>query len=261
MPDDEREIDERFDFAIVQPEKEEGAGPTLEEDPRLLDLAKQAAQCMHEIIGVRHDESRNVDISDIKFVVVELTLPLGSELSKDLFSLWTPSNCITDISLPLFFIKVIFQEDNNGCWITKIMPKGNADRNGTVKPGDQLATINGLSAIGMKVDDICAAIADATRKAREVELTFLRYIGPFQPLLSDGENVTSGRPLCNYTKSDGGSLASRILVEGEKPNSTLSIQTPYGISGIAKGHSSQSKRGRRKFRWFGLGKRNTSKTE
>jgi hypothetical protein len=76
VPDDEREIDEHF--AIVEPE-EEGDGQSLEDDPRLLELAKQAAQCMHEILGVRYDESHHVDIGDIKFVVVELTLPLGSK--------------------------------------------------------------------------------------------------------------------------------------------------------------------------------------
>jgi len=52
---------------------------TLEEDPRLLELAKQAALCIHEVQGAKYDESREVDIADIKFSVVELAIPLGSK--------------------------------------------------------------------------------------------------------------------------------------------------------------------------------------
>ena len=52
---------------------------SLEEDPRLLELAKQAAQCKHEVQGVPYDRSRAVDIGDIKFIVIELVLPLGSK--------------------------------------------------------------------------------------------------------------------------------------------------------------------------------------
>jgi hypothetical protein len=52
---------------------------SLEDDPRLLELAKQAALCMHEVLGVYYDESQGVDIGDIKFVVVVLSLPLGSK--------------------------------------------------------------------------------------------------------------------------------------------------------------------------------------
>ena len=55
------------------------------------------------------------------------------------------------------------------------MPKGNADLHGGLEAGDQLAAINGNSSIGMKVDDICSEISEASAKARVVELTFLRY--------------------------------------------------------------------------------------
>jgi hypothetical protein len=52
---------------------------SLEDDPRLLELAKQAALCAHEILGVSYDESQGVDIGDIKFVVAVLSLPLGGK--------------------------------------------------------------------------------------------------------------------------------------------------------------------------------------
>ena len=55
---------------------------SLEDDPRLLELAKQAALCMHEVLGVHYDESKGVDIGDIKFVVVVLTLPLGRKFQS-----------------------------------------------------------------------------------------------------------------------------------------------------------------------------------
>lgn len=47
--------------------------------------------------------------------------------------------------------------------------------------GDQLAAINGASALKMKVDDICALIAKSN-KPQSVKLVFLRYVGPFIPL-------------------------------------------------------------------------------
>lgn len=65
----------------VECTSEEAAEKTqsLEEDPRLLELAKQAAQCKHEVQCIPYDRSQGVDIADIKFVVIELVLPLGSK--------------------------------------------------------------------------------------------------------------------------------------------------------------------------------------
>ena len=42
--------------------------------------------------------------------------------------------------------------------------------------GDQLAGVNGRSAVGMKVDDVCGAISSA-HDPDEIELTLLRYVG------------------------------------------------------------------------------------
>lgn len=77
-PRDEREFNSKR--APMAPSTEDEDEPqSLEEDPRLLELAKQSALCMHEILGVQYDESRGVDIGDVKFVVVVLSLPLGSK--------------------------------------------------------------------------------------------------------------------------------------------------------------------------------------
>ena len=261
MPDDEREIDEHF--AIVEPE-DEGDGQSLEDDPRLLELAKQAAQCMHEILGVRYDESHNVDIGDIKFVVVELTLPLGSKCTHveipECGLSWI-SVLSNKIFLHLYPFFSIFQEDSSGCWVTRIMPKGNADRNGQVEPGDQLAAINGLSAIGMKVDDICSAIANAFSGSQDVELTFLRYIGKFHPLPTDGDNIVV-RKLLQEHGIDEARPPNPRMREDDKPGSSMSILRPYRSKESKKTQTTQPKRGlRSKFKWFGRGKKSSSKAE
>lgn len=201
---------------------------SLEDDPRLLELAKQSALCMHEVLGVTYDESRGVDISDVKFIVVVLSLPLG----------------------------IIFQEDYSGCWITKIMPNGNADQSGKVEAGDQLAAINGDTAIGMKVDDICAAISAAAAVSKEIELTFLRYIGPFRPMQSDGAGVP-------VLKADEDPSIGILELEVEHPRSTMSVST-MGDSRDSKGSSTKKgkpqkspKRGslKKKFKWLSRGKK------
>ena len=64
--------------------------------------------------------------------------------------------------------------------MTKVSPDGSAARSGGVEVGDQLACINGQSSLKMKVDDICDVIA-SSHDPSQVELIFLRYIGPFRP--------------------------------------------------------------------------------
>jgi len=125
--------------------------PSLEEDVRLVDLALQAARSMHKLRGFEYDESNEINIaSDIRFSVVDLSLPLG----------------------------LIFQENETGCWVTKVLPDGSAAKCQFIEVGDQLAAIDGVSAIKMSVDDIAGLIR---RKSSEIELTFLRYVGPWRP--------------------------------------------------------------------------------
>ena len=138
------------------------------------------------------------------------------------------------------------------------MPKGNADRSGKVEAGDQLAAINGRTSIGMKVDDICEAISDASAKSNGIELTFLRYIGPFRPLASDGDrasHVSNGRM---YPEDQS------LLEDDEKPRSTMSITRPNEKASINEIPSKSSKRGgfRKKFKWLSRGrKQQTKKSE
>lgn len=252
-PQDEREYDSKKDLT-APPESEEDGPRPLEHDPHLLELAKQSAICMHEILGVRYDESSGVDISDVKFVVVVLSLPLGSKLA-----LWVA--CCRDASYPhpsLNRNAVIFQEDYSGCWITKVIPEGNADRSGKIEAGDQLAAINGASSVGMKVDDICAVISAASSEADSIELTFLRYIGPFRPLESDGASLTQDDASLGIYPLDD------LMVEDEKPSSTISIVKPDESKPSKKEPSPKSpKRGvfRKKFKWLSRGKKSQATTK
>jgi len=127
------------------------SAPSLEEDLRLIEMAEQVAYSYHRLKGYEFDEGYEIDIvEDIKFTVVDLKLPLG----------------------------LIFQENERGCWVTKVLPEGSAARSKSVTVGDQLAAIDGYSAIDMKVDEIAAAVR---KHGKEIELTFLRYVGPIRP--------------------------------------------------------------------------------
>lgn len=50
--------------------------------------------------------------------------------------------------------------------------------------GDQLAAINGISAIKLRVDQICTLITEAP-DPDNIELTFLRYTGQLHPFVPD----------------------------------------------------------------------------
>lgn len=132
--------------------------PSLKEDNRLVDLAVHAAMSMHRVNGYEFDTSYDIDIAnDIKFSVVDLSLPLG----------------------------VIFQENEKGCWVTQILPNGSAaSSNGNVQVGDQLAAVDGFSAIDMTVADIAKLIRG---KHKEIELTFVRYVGHLRPEVGSEE--------------------------------------------------------------------------
>ena len=75
---------------------------------------------------------------------------------------------------------VVFQEHELGAWVSKVIPNGNGARNG-VKHGDQLASIDGKSAVHVSIDKVAATIS-RTPKKQTVELTFLRYVGPLKPV-------------------------------------------------------------------------------
>ena len=72
--------------------------------------------------------------------------------------------------------------------MAKVFPTGNAairfegDR---VEVGDQLAEVDGVSTVGMGIDDICSLFSTASNTT-EIELTFLRYTGPMYPAVEEG---------------------------------------------------------------------------
>ena len=134
----------------AKPGKSDKGPPSLDKDLRLIELAIQSARSFHKLKGVAYDESDVDIVTDIKFIVVDLTLPLG----------------------------LIFQENESGCWVTKVLTDGSAIKK-SIQVGDQLAAIDGKSAIRMKVEDIALAIRQ--KKSRPFELTFLRYVGPLRP--------------------------------------------------------------------------------
>ncbi|GKY91285.1 hypothetical protein MPSEU_000101000 [Mayamaea pseudoterrestris] len=137
---------------------------SLEEDMRLVNLASQSARSVHRLKGIEFDESYEINIAtDIHFVVVDLVMPFG----------------------------IIFQENPTGVWVTKFMPGGSAFETKQVQIGDQLAAIDGLSAINLTVDEVSALVR---RKPGLVELTFLRYIGPVRPVAAVDEEGYEVKP-------------------------------------------------------------------
>jgi hypothetical protein len=206
---------------VVTPDESVVPGPvSLEEDLRLVDLAAQSARCMHRIRGHEFDETYNIDISrDIKFSVVDLDMPLG----------------------------LIFQENEVGCWVTKVLPTGSAIRNGKVQVGDQLAAIDGKSAINMKV----GVMADiVTAKRADVELTFLRYIGPLHPM--PGSVCEEGYEVRARTKGVKATPRQKMLrmkiPRGRRKTASPSIEDEKKESDETPSKSGFDKR---RFRFFG----------
>lgn len=75
-----------------------------DEDSYLLQQALAAARAIHHVQGVEYDETQEINVlTDIKFVVVTVSLPLGCEFSLHCFVLFCHyntflSNVLTDIS-------------------------------------------------------------------------------------------------------------------------------------------------------------------
>lgn len=157
------------------------------------------------------------------------------------------------------------------------MPNGNADLHGGLEAGDQLAAINGNSSIGMKVDDICAAMGEASARARVVELTFLRYIGPCRPLEtvgqnvaeedasippvddapSEGENRTGGKSESSVASASFNGTIESTLHTIASSSSTSRTSEAHLYSNKTKHSSSKKGFGMKKFRLFGRNKKNS----
>ena len=77
----------------------------------------------------------------------------------------------------------MFAETDVCCWVQKIFETGNAavaSVGDKLQVGDQLAAINGVTAMHKNVADICKILAKASDQSL-IELTFIRYIGPLRP--------------------------------------------------------------------------------
>mmetsp|Transcript_17449 Transcript_17449/g.25780 ORF Transcript_17449/g.25780 Transcript_17449/m.25780 type:complete len:811 (+) Transcript_17449:264-2696(+) len=198
---------------------------SLDTDPRLAELAFHTAKTVHKLHNLTLDD-KDIDsdiITQLEFKVVRIGLPLG----------------------------LLFHENSGGCWIAKVFPGGNAtkiDSGEAVKVGDQLAAVDGRSAIKMSVDDVCALIATA-ENMQSIELTLLRYVGP----LRDGSKDEHQRNM------DGNERETRLTVAQEKMDGTERRGKFLGRLGArkAKGPKTQPKpkKDQKKFKLFGKKKK------
>lgn len=219
--------------------------PSLEEDLRLVDLAIQAARSAHRLQGYEFDETYDVNIvTDIKFSVVDLHLPLG----------------------------LIFQENDGGCWVTKVLPEGSAMKSRSVKVGDQLAAIDGSSAIRLTVDEIAKIIKG---KKSVIELTFLRFVGPLRPAAGDIQE--EGYEVKAATNKDPPASRDRVKERSRPPKnnketatksnspraqqsptksptdktSARAAKSPRNKTSARAVQVKEADTGKRRFRWFG----------
>lgn len=157
---------------------------------------------------------------------------------------------------------MLFQENDGGCWVANVFETGNAAKlapDDAIRAGDQLAAVDGRSAIAMKVDDICSLISEA-ENTQSIELTFLRYVGPVGPHpddilfpVSDVETGMADRP-----------RSPTYVKEQMLPMKEHVFDTMHKMLPISKNEEKRQSRkiGRKrasshdntaKFKWFGRG--------
>jgi hypothetical protein len=188
-----------------------------------------------------------------------------------------------DIFISLSFQTVLFQENSGGCWVTRILPSGNAAKVGRVELGDQLAAVNGVSAIKAKVDEVCTLVSEASDPS-SVELTFLRYVGPLRSLPVESEDEDEFPAAIDELKQRDHRQTENVfscVIGGmrdettaqtepdersrpeEKPRQELSELQPSRMVPPVKTNSKQKDtEGKKRFRFFGLGrKKNATPTK
>lgn len=210
-----------------------------DEDSYLLQQALAAARAIHHVQGVEYDETQEINVlTDIKFVVVTVSLPLGCEFSLHCFVLFYFATTYLFIEcanrhLLAFICAVLFQEHEIGVWVSRVVPDGNGAKKG-VQHGDQLAAINGNSSVHTTIDEVASSIS-STPKDMGVELTFLRYVGPLRPvpgsIIQEGFEVTdtsvSPKRKPPQTKS------KRSLFSKRKSSAKMNSSTPPSSPGIS----------------------------
>lgn len=121
----------------------------------LMTLSVNAARTKYQLNNCTYYNANNLDLNkDIKIVTIKVGLPIG----------------------------VVFEESPIACWVKRIFPNGNVARRssgGKIEEGDQLASINGNSAIQKNVAEVCKILAN-TPHPEAIELCFIRYIGTIQ---------------------------------------------------------------------------------
>jgi len=136
--------------------KGEEEGGNEEKREALLQLAINAARIKHLLQKSEYDEMHNLDVGkDIKIVFTSIGLPIG----------------------------IVFSESPSGCWVKRIFDSGHAAtsfRGDKIQVGDQLASINGVSAANTNVAEVCKLLANSPN-SDDIELSCVRYIGPLRP--------------------------------------------------------------------------------
>lgn len=183
-------------FSEELEDKEEDEEEDEDSDGNLLQQAVAAARAIHHIHGIQFDESQDINVlTDIKFVVVTIKLPLG----------------------------LLFQEHEQGAWVSRVVPDGNGARK-EVQPGDQLAAINGKSSAHATIDEV-AAIISSTPQNEGVELTFIRYVGQLRPVpgavIQEGFEVTDKNVSANAKKSKKGFFGMKKANQTTSTKATL----------------------------------------
>lgn len=168
-------------------------------DDFLLRQALASARAIHHIHGIQFDELQDINVlTDIKFVVVTVALPLG----------------------------LLFQEHELGAWVSRVVPDGNGARKG-VQPGDQLAAINGKSSAHATIDEV-ASIISGTPKNEGVEVTFIRYVGPLRPV--PGAIIQEGFEVTDKKVSTKGKSMKGIFGLGSTKRSTTGNKASLDFS-------------------------------
>lgn len=121
----------------------------------LMTLATNAARTKHQLKNCTFIDANALDLNrDIKIITIKVGLPIG----------------------------IVFEESPVSCWVKRIFPNGNAAKRssgGKLEEGDQLASINGNSAMQKNVAEVCKLLAN-TPNPDSIELCFIRYIGAIQ---------------------------------------------------------------------------------
>jgi len=133
--------------------------------------------------------------------------------------------------------QVIFLENDGGCFVTKVSPDGSAALSRRVEVGDQLASINGISSIKMKVDDICDVVGESSNP-NKIKLIFLRYIGPFRPK-PENECDKTDHVLSNDLKSNAS--RNHNAKQSSKTENEKSVKKKSGFRLFGRGKTHGTK--------------------